>query len=191
MVNPIRTPGIVDKPRRLGHSTLPTVKKGIPTTDDPGVTHAVRKAGAVRSVARTMPWLIRARLNMRRTRDIGLLLAQHDISLHRPGVAGPNPDMLRRGIDRSLRVIGPRVDGCVPRSLALFSMLSRNGHPATFVSGVRREGSTLQGHAWVLLGDDPLEEPASLESLGRYQVQLRYENRSQREITAERSGPRS
>ena len=38
---------------------------------------------------------------------------------------------------------------CVLRSLAIYRALRREGWPVVFVSGVRREGGRIDGHAWV------------------------------------------
>ncbi len=130
-------------------------------------------------IIRTMPAVLRARARLRGTRDIRAVLVEHDRATRRQRRA-MSPEELRIGVDRSLRIIGPRVDGCVPRSLALFALLSERGERATFVSGVRREGETLKGHAWILLDGVPLEAPETRQLLAEYREQLAFENTAQR-----------
>jgi hypothetical protein len=151
---------------------------------DPGRLH--RAVLAVPSMAVGLPWLIRARWLLGRTPDVRLLLARHDMRPVRYRRTRPAPESLRRGVERSLRIVGPKVDGCVPRSLALFALLSRHGYPATFVSGVQRCDGQVRGHAWVLLDDAPLEGPAAQEDprtrqlLAAFREQLRFDNETQR-----------
>ena len=47
---------------------------------------------------------------------------------------------------------------CMPRAAVLFRMLNRRGFEPTVVYGVSKSGGELDGHAWVLLGGDPLGE---------------------------------
>ncbi len=56
------------------------------------------------------------------------------------------------GLGRRLRLT------CLPRSLALCSLLREQGHPAVVRIGVRREAGQLLAHAWVELDGDVLGE---------------------------------
>jgi hypothetical protein len=132
---------------------------------------------------RALPWVIRARVALRRTRDLHRLLADHDIEPRAARSRHVPADSLRRGVDAALRLVGPRQDACVPRSLALFALLSRHGYPAVFVSGVRLVGSGLVGHAWVLVDELPLEAPDARKLLATFREQLRFANQRQRQLS--------
>jgi hypothetical protein len=77
-------------------------------------------------------------------------------------------------VDGALRVVGPHEDHCVPRGLALFALLTRHGHRAVFVSGVRRVGTELRGHAWVLVDGEAVETPPAAVALAAFREQFRY-----------------
>ena len=139
------------------------------------------KARVIPLALRALPYVVWARVALRRTIDLNRLLAEHDIQPCARGSEQPSVESLRRGVDAVLRVMGPRRDACVPRSLALFALLSRYGYPAAFVSGVRMGESGLVGHAWVLVGDVPLEPPAARMLLATFREQLRFENQRQRQ----------
>jgi Uncharacterised nucleotidyltransferase/Transglutaminase-like superfamily len=63
---------------------------------------------------------------------------------------------LERGVRWALRLMSKDVDACVPRSLALFHALRKQGLEVSFVSGVRRNNSKLEGHAWLELHGKPI-----------------------------------
>jgi hypothetical protein len=46
---------------------------------------------------------------------------------------------------------------CLERSLVYYRLLSRAGADPVLVLGVRRDGSSLKGHAWVALDGQPFE----------------------------------
>ena len=77
----------------------------------------------------------------------------------------PAPDPARvehtaRHVDALLRRL-PSVGGrgCMIRSLAVYSRARRSGVPVRFHCGVRRNGSALDGHAWLTLDGEPFLEP--------------------------------
>jgi len=47
---------------------------------------------------------------------------------------------------------------CLIRSLALFYFSTRAGLPVRFHCGVRREDTSLEGHAWLSLNGEPFQE---------------------------------
>ena len=50
-------------------------------------------------------------------------------------------------------------DTCLYRSLTRYAVLSRAGHPARFVMGIKRpSGAEITGHAWVEIGGVPAFE---------------------------------
>lgn len=62
-------------------------------------------------------------------------------------------------VDRWLGLFPYNAKGnCFPRSLALFRFARRLGYPVLFHCGVRRESSTLDGHAWLTLDRRPFHE---------------------------------
>ena len=71
--------------------------------------------------------------------------------------------------------LGPGEGNCLPRSLAIYSALRAQGWPAVFVSGVRKDGDRITGHAWVELGGAILPELSSArEPAGPYVPSFRY-----------------
>jgi len=72
---------------------------------------------------------------------------------------------LVRGTRWALRLLPDgEVGGCVVRSLVLYRTLRRRGLPVDFVSGVRRDGDRVVGHAWVELNGivvPELDEPTN------------------------------
>ena len=71
--------------------------------------------------------------------------------------------------------LGPGEGNCLPRSLAIYSALRTQGWPAVFVSGVRKDGDRITGHAWVELGGAILPELSSArEPAGPYVPSFRY-----------------
>jgi hypothetical protein len=90
------------------------------------------------------------RRQMRRIDDLRVLVDELDRSAGvDPADDGAAAPQMVIAVDRSIRVLGPRQNACIPRSLMLMVLWSRRGRPATFVSGVKRDGGTLRGHAWI------------------------------------------
>ncbi len=67
----------------------------------------------------------------------------------------------------------PRGD-CLVRSLAIYAELRSQGWPASFVSGIRREGAGMLGHAWVELDGSVLPELGEPANRQLYQVNVVY-----------------
>ena len=155
-----------------------------------------RGPGMALATVRQLPGVLRVLWWLRRERELDRLLARMAGGQPEAGVSGKSVSSavashgtggaasgtiddreryeLVRGVHWSLRLLRVRRQGdCVPRSLAIFAALRRRGVPAVFVSGVRRRGHALEGHAWVELHGAPL--PELYEPLGaRYEVNLRY-----------------
>jgi len=89
-------------------------------------------------------------------------------------VPRPTPAGRRRivyGILWTLRIFRYNPAGdCLVRSLALYGGLRAAGWPAVFVSGVRRGEGGIEGHAWVELGGQVLEELEEPGNRSRYTV---------------------
>jgi len=136
----------------------------------------VNRLTGIPDVTRALPWIARARWRLRRTRDLRELVAAHDRS-GSPGRAR-SVAHIRRGVDGALRIVGPHNEHCVPRALALFALLTQAGYDAVFVSGVRKVGDDVHGHAWVLVDDRPLERPGLVDPRVTYREQFRIASRS-------------
>ncbi|MDF0644702.1 MAG: lasso peptide biosynthesis B2 protein [Nitrospira sp.] len=61
---------------------------------------------------------------------------------------------------------------CFPRALALYWLTRRAGRPVRFCCGIRREGSNLDGHAWLTLDQEPFHELS--EQWRQYTVTFSY-----------------
>ena len=74
---------------------------------------------------------------------------------------------------RLLRLHNP----CVPKSLALLYVLTRQGIAASFVSGVKRDETGIVGHAWLEVGGLPIEIMGDLQAPTQFKESFRYANR--------------
>jgi hypothetical protein len=62
-------------------------------------------------------------------------------------------------VDRWLELFPYNVKGnCFPRALALYWLARRSGYPVSLHCGVKKEASTLEGHAWLTLENRPFHE---------------------------------
>ena len=119
--------------------------------------------------------LLRARRALRRHPDLPGLLASLT-----PARALDEPDSTRRyhlaraavHLSRLLPA-NPRGD-CLVRSLTIYSELRRQGWPVSFVSGVRRDGGAVVGHAWVELDGRVIPELGEPENRNLYHVNFVY-----------------
>jgi hypothetical protein len=63
-------------------------------------------------------------------------------------------------VDRWLRLFPyNRRGNCFPRALALYRFARQRGYPVRFHCGVRKEASSLDGHAWLTLNSQVFHEP--------------------------------
>ena len=126
--------------------------------------------------ALTLPLLWRVRRAHRTHTDLRQLLA----SLTPPSApltprSRPPRTRVARGIRWASRLLRVGDGGpCVVRSLALYVALRRLGWPAVFVSGVRREGAGVVGHAWVELDGRVLPELGEPFNREWFQVGFQY-----------------
>lgn len=64
-------------------------------------------------------------------------------------------------VDRWLLLFPYNTKGsCFPRSVVLYRGARQAGLPVRLHCGVRREGGTLDGHAWLTLDGHPFQEPS-------------------------------
>ncbi|HEU4743289.1 MAG TPA: lasso peptide biosynthesis B2 protein [Meiothermus sp.] len=139
----------------------------------------LRLPGVIADVLRELPGLLRVLAGLRRHSDLYGLLWQ----LERPPRTGPESsgrrrERILRGVNRGLWLLGLRKNPCVPRALALYVALRAEGLPVEFVSGVRRVGDRLEGHAWVELEGLPLEGSGEEQAPRLFKESFRYPPRS-------------
>jgi hypothetical protein len=98
-----------------------------------------------------VPLVLRVRRAVRRHSDMRLLLE----SVSSMTVTGPlSPRMSRElvvaGVLYAFRLLGAGSAGsCLVRALAVYVALRQRGWPVEFVTGLRRRGAAIVGHAWV------------------------------------------
>jgi hypothetical protein len=99
----------------------------------------------------------RAKRNLQKLTDLEKILLEMTPELAKSGQDIQIRSLrLERGVRWALRLTNQHVNACVPRSLALFHALRKEGLEVSFVSGVRRNGSKLEGHAWLELNGKPI-----------------------------------
>jgi Uncharacterised nucleotidyltransferase/Transglutaminase-like superfamily len=89
-----------------------------------------------------------------------------------------NPEILclTRGVRLALLLFGPRQDGCVPRSMALYLVLRKCNVVTEFVSGIQRLEGKLQGHAWLEWQGRPIEGLGDHNAPDLFKENFRYPN---------------
>jgi hypothetical protein len=116
-----------------------------------------------------------AKQNLKKQTDLEKILLEMT-----PNVAKSEQDIqvrslrLERGVRWALRLTNQHVNACVPRSLALFHALRKEGLEVSFVSGVRRNGSKLEGHAWLELNGKPIPGLGDENSPNVFKENFRY-----------------
>ncbi|MET0516058.1 MAG: lasso peptide biosynthesis B2 protein [Nitrospiraceae bacterium] len=72
---------------------------------------------------------------------------------------GPALDEIAYYVDRWLALFPYNKKGnCFPRALSLYRYARRYGVPVEFHCGVRKSGTNLDGHAWLMLSAEPFME---------------------------------
>ncbi|MEY4531422.1 MAG: hypothetical protein RLZZ156_2143 [Deinococcota bacterium] len=121
--------------------------------------------------------LVKAYWYRARGGDLNIMLEQFD--------AKPEPDAITNyaalesvqyGMNWAMRLSPIKFNPCVPRSLALLQVLSELGFAASFVSGVRRKGHKLDGHAWIEVDGIPLEIIGDSNSPNIFKENFRFDN---------------
>lgn len=126
-------------------------------------------------VLHVLPTLWRVKRLLSTQGDLSRILTQLDARADVSPAARINVMALEQDVNRALRLVGPRTRACVPRSLTLYALLSRQGLPVTYVSGVRLNQGVLDGHAWLEVPGQILESGGQSEST--YKVQFKHPNR--------------
>jgi Transglutaminase-like superfamily len=147
----------------------------------PGVNLLRRSASAAGRLTRrliddfpTTAVLLALRISLpvlKRTVGVKRLAAWLSARASRADTGETREERIRRAKDTIVNggrlLISPN---CLDRSLAAYWMLRRAGAPATLVLGAKHEHGALAGHAWVEIGDAPLDPSAReftpIESFG-------------------------
>ncbi len=175
---PAATP---EAPRRL--SRLASSRWGLVGAWEAGFVHVplpllrvARAPGLTWDIATVLPLLARVRRALRH-RDVRQVLASLT-----PRVAPTTRSTPRRRW-RTVRAIhwackllpiGPAEGNCLPRALAMYAALRRQGWNVAFVSGVRRDATGLVGHAWIEEDGELLRELGGWERFPEYRPSFRY-----------------
>ena len=136
-----------------------------------------RLPAALRDTLRELPGLLRVAWVLQRQSDVYGVLERLVPSTTSPEVTLSLHQRQRivRGVRWGLRLLRIRPGhSCLPRSLAIAARLRAMGAAAQFVSGIRREGAALLGHAWVELDGRVLDELHEPNNPQRYRVNLRF-----------------
>lgn len=83
-----------------------------------------------------------------------------------------------RGCRRMLMLLGWQKDSCVPRALSVYRALQLEGHKPHFVSGIRRQGTALLGHAWVELEGKPIYGSGDEQAPSQFKENFRYPSKT-------------
>ena len=102
---------------------------------------------------------------------VRLLLRRHSLPvilrrLHHQSTTRHREDVSMKAlvgyVDRWLQLFPYNTRGnCFPRSLVLYRLARQLEYPVTLHCGVRKEASTLEGHAWLTLGSQVFYEPGA------------------------------
>lgn len=140
------------------------------------LARAITAPFALPLALRFVPTVLRVRRALHRHTDLRSLL---DSVASAAMTRAPEPAMTRDriviGTSWARRLVGSgRFGPCLVHALAAFIELRRRGHTVDFVSGVRRDGAAVIGHAWLEYdGGMPweMDEPATR---ARFRENFRY-----------------
>ena len=142
----------------------------------------------LRATIKVLPTVVRVKRLLRSTPDMRAVMAELDVEPRsRRGGRGETRELLS-GVRGALALLGPRRDACVPRSLALFTLLTERGYESSFVSGVRREHTELVGHAWVTIGEEVLMASGDGHAAALFSENFRYDNQASSAVRRTENG---
>jgi len=127
-----------------------------------------------------LPLVMRVRRAVRRHSDMRALLE----SVSSMTVTGPlTPRMSRElviaGVLYAFRLAGSGPAGpCLVRALAVYAALKQRGWPVEFVTGLRRRGAAIVGHAWVECNGGVLLEMEQPDICALYHQNFRFPSRA-------------
>jgi Transglutaminase-like superfamily len=176
---PSLNPSIPRKPTRLASLRwkVTAAWEGGFVTVPNAVLRVLRAPALAWDIARILPLLVAVRSALRRHRDVRQVLERLTPA---PAVASRTSPRRRwrtvRAIHWACRLlpVGPAAGRCLPRALAIYTALRRQGWNVEFVSGVSRDQNGLHGHAWVDEDGVLLRELRGWERLPDYRANLRY-----------------
>ncbi len=125
------------------------IRRGFPGVAERALQRMLIAPAAVRLAAAHVPVVLRARRALHDHADLRALLRAMTPPASSAAPPAPVSDVVA-GVRWATRLVGigaPRTDFL--HALATYRALREAGCPVEFVSGVRREGSALVGHAWV------------------------------------------
>jgi hypothetical protein len=121
--------------------------------------------------------LVRAYWSRSRGGDLTKMVAGFDRQIKQKNRANyALLESVQYGMNWAMRLSPIKFNPCVPRSLALLQVLSESGFATSFVSGVRRNGAKLDGHAWLEVDGVPLEIVGDSNSPNFFKENFRYDN---------------
>jgi hypothetical protein len=125
-----------------------------------------------------VPLVLRIRRALRGQPDIRSILERLAMTADTPLDRRRTRAMVVPGVSWALRLVGAGSAGpCVVRALAVFTALRQRGWPVDFVSGVRRNGSSVVGHAWVEDHRGALLDLEQADVHGKYSENFRFSSR--------------
>mgnify|MGYP001067375920 CR=1 FL=1 len=159
---------------------LRTLTEHAPYGVEKTVYRLARTPSLILQMCRVLPLVIRARNAAKREPDLHRLLGR--FTPPRDGSAPPprrvpssERNAIARGIKWASRVVPTHgVGRCVIRSLAHYHALRARGMEVDFVSGVKREGDRIVGHAWVEFDGRVLPEYHEPDNRNIYTENFRY-----------------
>lgn len=123
-----------------------------------------------------VPLVMRIRRAVRRHHDMRSLLEAVSISKTRRPLMPQLPrELVIAGVRCASRLVGSGHAGpCLVRALAVYAALKQRGWPVEFVTGVRRSGSAIVGHAWVEYDGGVLLEMDEPDFCAQYEQNFRF-----------------
>jgi hypothetical protein len=137
----------------------------------------VQAPGIAVDVAAALPYVVRARRDVRLQPDLGTLLPSLTPLAASRGTPASRASRFRtiRGVCWATRLMTTaRGCNCLLRTLALYTALREQGWAVSFVSGERMEEGGLRRHAWLELDGRALPELREFTHADKYRESFRY-----------------
>ena len=149
-------------------------ERGLLGTAESRVARACRAPFSLALALKSVPVVLRVRRALRRDANLRTMLGKLCATQPKPVSSMPR-ELVVAGVRWATRLVGTGPFGaCLVRALATFVALRQHGWNVEFVSGVRRDGSAIVGHAWVEYAGAPLLEMDQLENCARFEQNFRY-----------------
>lgn len=123
-----------------------------------------------------VPLVMRVRRAICRHRDMrSLLEAVSSMTATGPRVPRMSRELVIAGVRYASRLVGSGSAGpCLVRAVAVYAALRQRGWPVEFVTGVRRRGASIVGHAWVEYDGGVLLEMDEPDSCALFEQNFRF-----------------